>query len=662
MRRLARLHKPVSLRTFATKPAPRHNLSTQVATQATVTVDMEPSDDISSGAMYSWRVRAVHDALRKRGKATGPLGIDDLCSLGHLDQYHYLGLEACDDVADTLNLGPGSTLLDVGSGIGGPARYLAATTGCRAIGVELQAELCDAATELTARVPGLSDRVQFINGDASQLGDLPHDSITVDHFVSLLVNLHVPDRRALHENLHARLAPGGTFFIEDFAAIAPPTLAEAHTLLDLVKAPSVTSIADYVAELEECGFVDVEATDFSAPWAAWCRARSDEYNLTEADAVALNGRPHFEARSHFYEEVANLFAGGRVGGVRLTGRKPGAHERSLQNGRRRQALRTRNAPVRILENGAAFGETAVANGTTAAVNGVNGIKTPTAAVSGGAFGVAATQASSAQLLPRPVVQPPLPYSPQRTPGLHDSLQYHFFLEGGLFVAIRVFHTDTLQSTTAWLHEPGLGSVELINTYAPLEPDRKANGILLEGEEMTITDNGGTNGVAIDLRPKSAEAIAALQKASGRRELRIVADEGHGFGWIPAGADATSDGPVIHRPQMSAKVDSWRGEEVAGYGYSKRYYAIYPRHNGWRFIHGVSTPSGDVHADAANPPSIVWTADATFGDHKVRPMSPLTSLACFSLRSRAARTTDARASPPRAVQLLQAAFARGACLR
>ena len=82
----------------------------------------------------------------------------------------------------TLNLGPGSTLLDVGSGIGGPARYLAATTGCRAIGVELQAELCDAATELTARVPGLSDRVQFINGDASQLGDLPHDSITVDHF------------------------------------------------------------------------------------------------------------------------------------------------------------------------------------------------------------------------------------------------------------------------------------------------------------------------------------------------------------------------------------------------------------------------------------------------------------------------------------------------
>ena len=84
-----------------------------------------------------------------------------------------------------------------------------------------------------------------------------------------------------------RASPRRHLFYRGFCdVIAPPTLAEAHTLLDLVKAPSVTSIADYVAELEECGFVDVEATDFSAPWAAWCRARSDEYNLTEADAVA----------------------------------------------------------------------------------------------------------------------------------------------------------------------------------------------------------------------------------------------------------------------------------------------------------------------------------------------------------------------------------------
>ena len=130
--------------------------------------------------------------------------------------------------------------------------------------------------------------------------------------------------------------------------------------------------------------------------------------------------------------MASLFAGGRIGGVRLSGRKPGGHERSLHRGRRAQALKARTAPVRILESGASFGggdaaAAAVSTATaaaTAAATAVSATATATAAtaVSGGAFGVAATQASSAQLLRRPVRQPPLPYSSLPTPGLHDSLQ------------------------------------------------------------------------------------------------------------------------------------------------------------------------------------------------------------------------------------------------
>ena len=101
--------------------------------------------------------------------------------------------------------------------------------------------------------------------------------------------------------------------IEDFVLVARPTEAEARTLLDLVKAPSVTSIDEYVSELEGCGFVDIQATDLSVPWTAWCRARSDEYSLTEAEAVALHGREVFEARQHFYTQVASPFAGGHDG-------------------------------------------------------------------------------------------------------------------------------------------------------------------------------------------------------------------------------------------------------------------------------------------------------------------------------------------------------------
>ena len=46
-----------------------------------------------------------------------------------------------------------------------------------------------------------------------------------------------------------------------------------------------------------------------------------------------------------------------------------------------------------------------------------------------------------------------------------------------------------------------------------------------------------------------------------------------------------------------------------------YHGIYPRHNGWRFIHGVASADGEPSQLASAPPRIVWTADATFGDDK-----------------------------------------------
>merc|ERR1719357_1267998 len=99
------------------------------------------------------------------GKEHGPLNLEDLTALGHLDQYHYLGIEANDHVIDILGLSESVSVLDIGSGIGGPARYIAHKSGCNITGVELQQDLCDAATELSERVPGLSEKLRFECGD-----------------------------------------------------------------------------------------------------------------------------------------------------------------------------------------------------------------------------------------------------------------------------------------------------------------------------------------------------------------------------------------------------------------------------------------------------------------------------------------------------------------
>merc|ERR1719326_716486 len=60
--------------------------------------------NMTATGMYNWRVAAVNNALAKRGKAIGPLTVEDLTSLGHLDQYHYMGTEACDEAIDILGL------------------------------------------------------------------------------------------------------------------------------------------------------------------------------------------------------------------------------------------------------------------------------------------------------------------------------------------------------------------------------------------------------------------------------------------------------------------------------------------------------------------------------------------------------------------------------
>jgi cyclopropane fatty-acyl-phospholipid synthase-like methyltransferase len=286
--------------------------------------------------MYNWRVAAIQNALAERGKAEGPLTIDDLISLGHLDQYHYFGVEACDHLAKMLGLDATSRLLDIGSGVGGPARYLAARTGCSVVGVELQADLTEAAAELTSRV-GLSDRVRFVVGDFVDKhreghGDLA--AVSFDHFISQLVFLHIPQRKPLLDACFSSLKPGGTFLIEDFAQVGASFTAEEERQLKTgVHAHCVTPVSEYIGALEAAGFVDVEAEDLTKPWAEWSLARYESYVASKDDTVKMHGEALYSERSAFYKVVSDLFQGGNLGGVRLTGRRRGTTEEKLFRGR-----------------------------------------------------------------------------------------------------------------------------------------------------------------------------------------------------------------------------------------------------------------------------------------------------------------------------------------
>ena len=86
--------------------------------------------------------------LREAGKDPGAPTVDDLAPA---DEFHSLGRVATKDLAELAALKPGTRVLDVGSGLGGPARFLAATYGCDVTGVDLMPEFCAVASELSRR-------------------------------------------------------------------------------------------------------------------------------------------------------------------------------------------------------------------------------------------------------------------------------------------------------------------------------------------------------------------------------------------------------------------------------------------------------------------------------------------------------------------------------
>lgn len=164
------------------------------------------------------RVREHYSATRLTDRIKSALltiAPDDqtltVAQLAPLDQFHIRGALATAELAGAVGLTPSTRVLDLGSGIGGPARYLAANFNCRVTGVDLSPEFVETATYLTQR-SGLSDRVGFQIGDAlhTPFPDASFDAIFLQH-----VAMNIDDRAALYSEVRRILAPGGRFAIYD---------------------------------------------------------------------------------------------------------------------------------------------------------------------------------------------------------------------------------------------------------------------------------------------------------------------------------------------------------------------------------------------------------------------------------------------------------------
>ncbi len=150
----------------------------------------------------------IAESLRRAGKDIDKLGTADLATV---DEFHIRGRKATLELAHSLGLVASAHVLDIGSGLGGPARTVAETYSCRVTGIDLTQAFCDAAATLSGWV-GLRDRVAFRQGDATSL---PFGEAEFDAAMTIHVAMNIAAKDRMYAEARRVLKPGGRFAVYD---------------------------------------------------------------------------------------------------------------------------------------------------------------------------------------------------------------------------------------------------------------------------------------------------------------------------------------------------------------------------------------------------------------------------------------------------------------
>ena len=215
---------------------------------------------------------AAGDLSARLGAALAAAGLDRrgiaAADLAPFDQFHTRGRPATLELGRAAGLGAGLRVLDLGCGIGGPARTIAGEFGCRVTGLDLVADYCRAATHLTW-LTGLDERVDFVCGSAlaAPFADGGCDLIWTHHAA-----MNIADKKRLYRECVRLLKPCGRLALNDIVAgpAGPP-----HFPVPWARDPAASFLAtadELRGRLTAAGFQVVTWEDKTAVVEQWARA------------------------------------------------------------------------------------------------------------------------------------------------------------------------------------------------------------------------------------------------------------------------------------------------------------------------------------------------------------------------------------------------------
>ncbi|MGB9464383.1 MAG: class I SAM-dependent methyltransferase [Candidatus Acidiferrum sp.] len=190
---------------------------------------------------------AILTAAGAAGKDLAQLTAADLAAV---DEFHVGGLEATQTLARGMELRPGMHLLDVGCGIGGPARYFAAEEGCRVTGIDLTEEFVKVAESLTKLVK-LEGRASFRQTSAVAM---PFEAGSFDGAYLFHVGMNLADKEGVFREVGRVLKKGARFTIYDVMRTREGAIRFPVPWAASEETSFVATAAQYRGALEAAGF------------------------------------------------------------------------------------------------------------------------------------------------------------------------------------------------------------------------------------------------------------------------------------------------------------------------------------------------------------------------------------------------------------------------
>jgi MPBQ/MSBQ methyltransferase len=239
------------------------------------------------------------DSLLEMIKNAG-IDIDNLNpdDLAPLDEFHMRGRAATIGLAETAGIKENMRVLDVGSGIGGPSRFLAANFGCHVTGIDLIEEYCKL-SEIFAEKLNMSDRVDYQCCNACEL---PFDNESFDVVWTQHVAMNIEDKEKLYKESTRVLKPNGKFAIYDVLAGENQPI---HFPVPWAREQAISFLATFdemKSYLEKNSMEIMDTKDFTQEGLDWFKAMKEKTEKEGPPPLSI----HLLLGNDFGQMVQNL--------------------------------------------------------------------------------------------------------------------------------------------------------------------------------------------------------------------------------------------------------------------------------------------------------------------------------------------------------------------